>query len=153
MGSMEPSQDTIRRLASLQESDEEDEGEGEGTAKISNNTAKPTPAIAPSAEMRNSVSTNRLSSLFGGWLTQPTTTTEPSIATASASSDRDKRKSIVSEPKLVEQHHIGPAQSKPKANRGDGNNGTGDEEEEEDLDESGFNDLLARSFRSIFYSY
>lgn len=150
MGSITPSQDTIRRLASLQESDEEDEEEGEGTAKISNNTSKATPAIAPSAEMKNSVSANRLSSLFGGWLTQPTTTTEPSIAIVSASSDRDKRKSIVSEPKLVEQHHTGPAQWKAKTNGGDGGDGKGDEEEEEsDLDENGFNDLLVRSFCSI----
>ncbi|EEB91239.1 hypothetical protein MPER_10435, partial [Moniliophthora perniciosa FA553] len=93
---MEPSQNTIRRLAALQEiEDEEEEGaEEEGTAKMSDGkTATPTHSPKSSADWRTA---NRLSN---GWLDGGGGSGRNSVVLSA----EDKRKSV-SEPRLVEQH-------------------------------------------------
>lgn len=76
---------TIKQLASLQEDDEDDEDEEDGTAKG--------PRTQTNSDWTASISgANRLSSLFG-YGSRPTRNT--TMATP------DKRRSIVSEPKLV----------------------------------------------------
>ncbi|KAJ6583786.1 hypothetical protein B0H10DRAFT_2168123 [Mycena sp. CBHHK59/15] len=90
--STEPSESTIRRLASLQETEEEDE-EDEGTAKL-NDTVSPR---ASAAEGASSATQNRLSTMFDGWLRgSPVTPSRSSVVFSP-----DNRKSVVSEPKLV----------------------------------------------------
>jgi hypothetical protein len=66
--SFEPSEDTIKRLASLQEALGEDEGEG--TAKQKDAPPLPSPpsqSFNASTEWRGTVAQNRLSNLFGSW--------------------------------------------------------------------------------------
>jgi diaphanous 1 len=97
--SMEPSQNTIRRLAALQEEeDEEEEAEEEGTAKMSDGkTATPAHSPNSSADWRGTMSQNRLSSMFDGWLSSSGNRSSVVLST------EDKRKSV-SEPRLVQQH-------------------------------------------------
>ena len=98
------SQDTIRRLADLEEEaeDEDEEDEGGGTAK-----GKPSDAPAPlesppgsggfkaPMDWRGSVSQHRFSSILDSWMRPQSPTTErPSTPTP--------EKKVVSEPKLVE---------------------------------------------------
>ncbi|KAJ3796793.1 armadillo-type protein [Lentinula aff. detonsa] len=128
MNSLEPSQSTIRRLASLQESDEEgednDEEEGEGTAKVNNLASSENKSLSSSSEWTGS---NRLSTLFTGWLSQSAEVPHQSIITPPG-----KRKSVVSEPRLFEQHTGGSPKDTSASNT----------EDESDLDENGFNDML-----------
>ncbi|KAJ4496810.1 formin homology 2 domain-containing protein [Lentinula lateritia] len=129
MTSLEPSQSTIRRLASLQESEEEGEDEdereeeGEGTAKVTN-------IASPENKSSSSdwTSTNRLSTLFTGWLSPSTEGPNRSTVVAFP----DKRKSVVSEPRLFEQHTGGNHKESSASST----------EDESDFDENGFNDML-----------
>lgn len=117
----------MRRLAALQESDEEsNEDEGDGTAKLKGNEAaaqakaqqeqqqqqqQQPQSIARqtnSGDWRNSLSQNRLSSFFEGWL-RPTSPTGVSGGAAGGASNRNSaiylpeaRKSV-SEPILMAQ--------------------------------------------------
>ncbi|PPQ71093.1 hypothetical protein CVT24_009844, partial [Panaeolus cyanescens] len=98
-----PSQDTIRRLAALQESEDEDgedDEEEEGTAKMTKKQAD-----APSStstqkldQQRGVVTQVRLSNMFEGWFgaTSPSPSNRNSVAHTP-----EKRKSV-SDPKLVE---------------------------------------------------
>lgn len=97
--SFEPSESTIRRLAALQESDEDDEDEG--TAKLST-ASDSRPSSTVTADWRGSLSQNRLSSLFDGWL-GPASPTSPNRNITFITADNRKS---VSEPMLVE-HSIG----------------------------------------------
>ncbi|KAG6910997.1 hypothetical protein DXG01_006051 [Tephrocybe rancida] len=92
--SLEPSDSTIRRLAALQESEEEDEDEG--TAKMNASQDSVTHIATP--ERKGSISQNRLSNLFDGWL-RPASPTSPTRN--STFSLADNRKSV-SEPRLLE---------------------------------------------------
>ncbi|KAJ3532310.1 hypothetical protein NM688_g7443 [Phlebia brevispora] len=89
--SLEPSEDTVRRLEKLEESDEDSE-EGDGTAKQKD---KDVPSTSGLSEWRNSLSQNRLSSYFESWIH---TTASPTNTAARV------EKKVVSEPKLVAQH-------------------------------------------------
>lgn len=87
-----PSEDTVRRLESLQESDEESEEEG-GTAKMKESSPSPSKSsfVAPN-DWRSSISQSRLSSMFDSWM-HPTTSADPPST---------PEKKVVSEPKLLE---------------------------------------------------
>lgn len=105
--SYEPSEDTVRRLADLQESEEEDEGEG--TAKLKDSAKTPVAATSASprftapSDWRNSIAQNRLSSLFDGWIHSGSPTN--SIVEA------PQEKKTVSEPKLIS-HNTGDSVAK-----------------------------------------
>ncbi|GLB34079.1 putative diaphanous FH3 domain contatinign protein [Lyophyllum shimeji] len=95
--SLEPSESTIRRLAALQESDEEDGDEG--TAKLSGVPGSPPhPAATATADWKGSLSHNRLSNLFDGWL-RPTSPSSPNRSSTFTAGDNRKS---VSEPRLLE---------------------------------------------------
>ncbi|KIK67748.1 hypothetical protein GYMLUDRAFT_68769 [Collybiopsis luxurians FD-317 M1] len=107
MPTVKPSQATIRRLGSLQESlneeedDDDSEEEGEGTAKLNRSVSPEN--HTPTRGWTSSVSAgNRLSSLFGGWMAEGN-------RRSSVIASSDNRKSIVSEPLLMEQHTVSPA--------------------------------------------
>ncbi|KAJ3492688.1 hypothetical protein NLJ89_g11182 [Agrocybe chaxingu] len=90
-----PSECTIRRLAALQES--EDEDEDEGTAKIGEK--RPSQSDTDKTiEQRGLVTQGRLSTMFEGWL-RSTPPTSPNRNSAILSPENRKS---VSEPKLVE---------------------------------------------------
>lgn len=95
--SYEPSEDTVKRLADLQESDDETD-EGDGTARLKSSTQTPvTPSTsarftAPS-DWRNSIAQNRLSNIFDSWIHS----SSPTNSTA----DLPPEKKTVSEPKLI----------------------------------------------------
>jgi len=100
-GSLTPSEATIRRLADLQESEEEDEesAEGDGTAK-GQAAAIQSPANSPpkSGDWRGTFSQARISTMFEGWLP-----TSPTSATPVESLTQNKRTSVnVSEPTPVQ---------------------------------------------------
>lgn len=98
--SFETSEATLRRLGSLEESDESDEDEG--TAK----GAGLTDAHATDmSERKGSFSQSRLSSLFDGWL-RPTSSTSPDLPHRESITHRSDNRKSVSEPRLVE-HHTG----------------------------------------------
>ncbi|KAF8179058.1 armadillo-type protein, partial [Mycena galopus ATCC 62051] len=82
----EPSEATIRNLASLQEAEDEEEDD-EGTAKLNHTVSSGSSA----GDEANPTTPNRLSMMFDGWLR----------TTPNRSSVVDNRKSVVSEPKLV----------------------------------------------------
>ena len=95
-GSLTPSEATIRRLADLQESEEEDEeesAEDEGTTKA-RPAATQSPGSSPekSGDWRGTFSQTRLSSMFEGWLPSG-----PTPAAPVESSVRNRRTSV-SEP-------------------------------------------------------
>ncbi|KAJ8462763.1 hypothetical protein ONZ45_g17814 [Pleurotus djamor] len=94
--SLEPSESTLRRLAALQESDEEDseEGDGDGTAKAMANSGV-TNSVPSTPDAQGTFSQNRLSHLFEGWL-------GPSSPTPSTPPPPERRRTIVSEPKLLD---------------------------------------------------
>lgn len=103
--SVDPSEETLKKLASLQESDEsEDSEEDDGTAKIAN-SPKPqsvdTSSDVAKMEERGLVTSRRLSSMFDGWLYSSPTTPEKRGSGVSISTE--KRKSVVSEPVLLEE--------------------------------------------------
>lgn len=134
--SLEPSESTIRRLAALQESDEEDEDEG--TAKVHD---KPNSRGLPetsTTEMRGSVSQNRLSSLFEGWMG----TSSPASSNRSSAIFIPENRKSVSEPRLVE-HHTGASLTTdriPEANEDD---------ESSDVDENDFKQMLVGDIWSM----
>jgi diaphanous 1 len=134
--SFEPSQSTIRRLAALQESDEEDEDEG--TAKLrgdSHSSSRPNATIV--SDWRGSISPNRLSNLFDGWLNSspPTSPNAPNNRSGTIFSP-DNRKNV-SEPRLVE-HQTGNGLKKYQIPD------TSDESESEGFDEADFEEMLVR---------
>lgn len=132
---MEPSESTIKQLTSLQESDEDGEDD-EGTAKIGHTPSSPNPLSEPaSSDRRGSISQNRLSSIFEGWL-RPTSPTSPTRNSSVVSSDNRK---TVSEPKLVE-HHTGDTSTKR------GILDSTDEEDSEDFDAAEFEEMLVCPF-------
>lgn len=92
--SFETSDSTIRRLAALQESDED---EDEGTAKLASDSPMRPPPATNTADWRGSLSQNRLSSLFDGWLNSSPPTFPDHNSTFGSPGDRKS----VSEPKLV----------------------------------------------------
>ena len=107
--SLEPSEDTIKKFRALQAStdddygddEDEDDDDDEGTAKMA---AGKQHSPNSSNDWRGTVSQNRLSTLFEGWLRSP-----PSSPNNNNKGNRntvihspDKRMSIVSEPVLVE---------------------------------------------------
>ncbi len=89
--SVEPSESTLRQLAALQESDEEEMDEGDGTAKVSDNATTQSPST-PSHQ--GTFSQNRLSHIFDGWLAPASPTSSPTPT--------EKRRTIVSEPKPLD---------------------------------------------------
>lgn len=93
--SFETSDSTIRRLVALQESDEEDEDEG--TAKLASDSPMRPPPATNTADWRGSLSQNRLSSLFDGWLNSSPPASPNRNSTFGSPGDRKS----VSEPKLV----------------------------------------------------
>lgn len=95
--SFETSESTLKRLGSLEESDEEDEDDG--TAKAD----RPNTPPAGTADWRGSLSQNRLTSLFDGWL-RPASPTLPNKLHHNAISLPPGKRKSVSEPKLVDQH-------------------------------------------------
>ncbi|KAJ7490265.1 armadillo-type protein [Mycena galericulata] len=119
--SIEPSESTIRQLASLQEEEDEDD---EGTAKL-NDTASPQ---ASATDEAGSPAQNRLSTMFEGWFSSPAAPPRTSVVLAS-----DSRKSIVSEPKLVP-HFTGGGLG------GGETDGAGDDSES--IDEAAFEAML-----------
>lgn len=106
--SYEPSEDTVRRLASLEESDEESE-EGDGTAKLKESSPSPSKSTfsAPN-DWRGSLSQSRLSTMFDSWI-HPTAVVDPPST---------PEKKVVSEPKLVE-HKTGGSPGSPVPNPDD----------------------------------
>lgn len=118
-----PSQQTLNRLASLEESseEEEEEEEGENTAKMGDRTT-PAPNQAQMIEQRGIV-TQRLSSIFDGWLPLSPTNTSPNLSSNKLLSSAEKRKSV-SEPRLLEQ--ASPIKLESSARYGSG----GDDEDE-----------------------
>ncbi|TCD69208.1 hypothetical protein EIP91_008311, partial [Steccherinum ochraceum] len=100
--SYEPSEDTVRRLASLEESDEESE-DGDGTAKLKESSPSPSKStFSAPADWRSSLSQSRLSTMFDSWI-HPTAVVDPP-------STPTPEKKVVSEPKLMEQR-TGDSQS------------------------------------------
>ena len=116
-----PSQDTIRRLAALQEDDEE-EDEEEGTAKIGQ-AATPTHSPKSSGDWKGSMSQQRLSSMFDGWL-------GGNNRNSVVFSPENNRKSV-SEPRLMERQ--------PSLRPSDSDSDAGEESE---VDENAFNDMM-----------
>ncbi|CAK5262775.1 unnamed protein product [Mycena citricolor] len=120
--SIEPSESTIRRLASLQEQEEEDEGEDqEGTAKLTDTVVSPR-----SSSAEEPAPSNRLSMMFDGWLRGGPSRDSVVVPTSAA----ENRKSIVSEPKLVP--HF----------TGGGLNDADPAEEDQGFDEAAFEAML-----------
>jgi diaphanous 1 len=120
----EPSQATIRRLAALQESDEEGTDDEEGTAKFqtaASHLTNHSTVHQHSPSRRNSISQRRLSNLFDGWF-RPTSPTRPHV-----SLPQDKKN--VSEPQLVEHH---------------GGYDSSDTSDSQDLDNGDFERMLVR---------
>jgi len=117
-----PSESTLRRLASLQESEESEEDEDDGTAKgASSQTQKgTTKEMTKAVEEQGLVTSRRLSSMFDGWLysSQPSSSSAPDRS--SIVSVAEKRKSV-SEPKLLDQ-----ALNSNKHEAGDGKDGDSD---------------------------
>ena len=110
--SFKPSESTLKRLGSLEESAEEDEDEG--TAKLG--PGRPNTHPTDIADRRGSLSQNRLSSLFDGWLRSTSPTSPNQLRRSSISLSSDKRKSV-SEPRLVD-HHTGSDAMSPDATNG-----------------------------------
>jgi diaphanous 1 len=119
--SFETSESTLKRLVSLEESDDEDEDDG--TAKLTEDrlNAHHTDIV----DRKGSLSQNRLTSLFDGWL-RPTSPTSPSHHN-SITHPSDNRISV-SEPRLVE-HHTGSGSASTNG-------------ETEDVSSTDFNDML-----------
>jgi diaphanous 1 len=122
--SFETSESTLKRLGSLEESDEEDEDDG--TAKLGEGPPNAHPT--ETADWKGSFSQNRLTSLFDGWL-RPTSPTPPTLPHPS-----DNRISV-SEPRLVE-HHTGSDVMSAAATNG----------ETEDVSLTDFDDMLVWFF-------
>lgn len=138
--SSEPSESTIKRLAALQESDEESD-EDEGTAKMRAETgspARPTPNTV-TQDWRGSISQNRFSSMFEGWLRPTSPPSSPNRG--SAVFLPDARKSV-SEPILVEPTTENGLR---KANVNDANDGG-----LEEADEADFEEMLVRIGLHLF---
>ncbi|KZT71430.1 FH2-domain-containing protein [Daedalea quercina L-15889] len=124
--STEPSEDTIRRLADLEELDESDEAEGTAKQKdLAQPEAPASPTFSMTTDWRASISQNRFSSMFESWI-RPTSPEIPVGATAA-------KEKIVSEPKLVEQHTGGTIV---------GNAFDSTDEDPNDLDELEFEHVL-----------
>ena len=87
-----PSEATIRRLAALQESEDEGDDERDGTAKLD---AKDT---AKAVEQRGLVTQGRLSSVFESWL-------RPTSISSQIQPVSENRKSV-SEPKLASESQV-----------------------------------------------
>lgn len=120
--SITPSEGTLRQLAALQESDEdEDDDDDEGTAKASKESDNHT----SSPDWRKSY---RISNIFE-WLPQRNSVVSPPTSA-------DNRKSVVSEPIMVE-HHTGNGLKSPSIDS--------TIDEESDLDEDGFEAMLVSS--------
>jgi hypothetical protein len=109
----ETSESTLKRLGSLEDSEEEDEDEG--TAKLGTDSpAHPIAHPTATADWRGSLSQARLSSLFDGWL-RPASPNSPDRNSTIHPSDNRKS---VSEPRLVG-HHTGSDLMSPDANNSD----------------------------------
>jgi hypothetical protein len=125
--STEPSESTIKQLASLQEAEEDDDDDDEGTARL-NETQSPR---SNATDGQTSAAQNRLSTMFDGfWLRSSPAAPSRSSAVFSP----DNRKSIVSEPKLVPHFTGGPLKE---------NDGLDDESQ--DFDEAAFEAMLVRT--------
>lgn len=133
--STEPSEDTVRRLEDLEESESESE-EGEGTARQKDPESHPT-AIGTS-DWRSSLSQNRLSSMFESWIHPAAGTTTPAGTMGRA----DKR--LVSEPKLVAQHTGGSVRSEIPSGE------QSSEESDLSLDGSDFEEMLVSNSVVLF---
>lgn len=96
--STEPSEDTIRRLADMEE--EEESGESGGTAKQKADTGSepdlrtPTSGFSAPTDWRSSISQNRFSSMFESWI-------RPTSPTAETTAIPVERK-VVSDPRLMD---------------------------------------------------
>ena len=137
--SFEPSEDTVRRLADLQESEEEEDGGG--TAKQKDSAKTPTAATATAGpgspgftaplDWRNSIAQNRLSSLFDSWIHSGS----PSASTT----ELPHEKKTVSEPKLIA-HATGGTIGKAA-----GTEAKSDAQDGEDVDAQDFEEMLVSS--------
>ena len=92
-----PSESTLKRLAALQESPDEEQDDDEGTVTISKATASVPGDTAKAVEQRGLVTQARLSNMFENWLwpTSPPSSNRTSVILAPGN-----RKSV-SEPKLA----------------------------------------------------
>lgn len=135
-----PSELTLKRLASLEESEEDEEEEGEGTAKAGDRiNSPPRPNSAKTIEQRGLVTQGRLSSIFDGWLqSSPTSSSRSSTAFST-----DSRKSV-SEPKLVER-------AAPTNLEGKSLLSISDDEGEEDF-EADFEDMLVSLLDPLLFT-
>jgi hypothetical protein len=102
---MEPSEGTLK---ALREQDEEEE-DGEDTAKVTGQIRSPQPQppatpppLANARERSSSVTQNRLSSMFEGWLRSSSPT--PSSPNRNSAIRVTNNRMSISEPRLLEQH-------------------------------------------------
>jgi diaphanous 1 len=138
--SLEPSEETIRRLVSLQESENEDDddNDGEDTAKLQSRAKATSVSIQSPTDWKGSLSQARLSSMFDGWM-RPTS---PPTSVQTNAGSLDRRKSIVSEPRLVEQHTAGHMVT-PESTH----------DEESDIDVTAFDAMLVSSISIMSFLY
>lgn len=118
--SSDVSQDTIRRLADLEEAEDEEEDEGDGTAKVKSlegsmvsDTARG--GFTAPMDWRSSISQNRFSSILDSWM-------RPQSPTVESKSPPGTEKKVVSEPKLVAQRTGDSISSTASSERSDGVN-------------------------------
>ncbi len=138
--SLAPSEDTVRRLEDLQESEDEGE-EGDGTAKqkdlgLSTSEIEPgnSQVFTSPSDWRNSISQNRLSSIFESWI-HPT-------ATGTTNHVTSPEKKAVSEPKLVPQRpSSGPSAAVPSGTQAP-------QSDRDTVDSSEFEEMLVSSMFS-----
>ena len=125
--SSDVSQDTIRRLADLEESDEDEDTEGEGTAKqkgLDTSDAARGGFKAP-MDWRGSISQSRFSSYLESWM-------RPQSPTGEGKPPSSPEKKVVSEPKLMEQR------------TGDSVSSTASNEQSSGVDLAEFEQMLVR---------
>jgi len=125
-----PSESTIRRLAALQEEQDDDGDNDEGTAKIGSPNVSPSQQnSSKTMEQRGLVTQGRLSSIFDGWL-KPTSPTSSSRTSAVISSQNRKS---VGEPMLVDQTITFARSSLPGSDANYDENGDGFESAFEEM--------------------
>lgn len=132
-----PSDSTIKRLAALQESDEEGDEEGEGTAKMGEQKAQDRPNSAKTVEQRGIVTQSRLSNIFEGWLNSP-----PSSPNRNSAIFSPENRKSVSEPKLLDKGTNGM----------DGNSSESSDDGDEERFEKEFEDMLVSNFNKPEHS-
>jgi diaphanous 1 len=108
-----PSEETIKRLADLEEQELSDEEDGTAKQKdlVNSPPTSSSPSKSASGDWKGSFSQNRLSSLFESWLAPPSHQTD--------STSRDRMS--VSEPTLLDQAAVDPKREVVSDNSSDEN--------------------------------